>query len=847
MPTSPPCSPRRRVLHERTPSERNRLQIRPVPYSPPRLCSEDHPPVSPSRSLSNVAQDWLSFSNRQQQEDHGKRASVFLAPGLHDPLQSHPVHDNSVVPTVGAGGDFLRLPLGTPPDAAIRGPSPSTSSLEAATPPNWTSLYESPARAFPPPPGPLDSSSASSSPSPSPRRRASKVVAVNLDKTFSLLPQSNFHPSATTSSGPQPCSPSAPAASSDHSRSNLFGSGLPSLPRTPFCKQPLSSGSLDAKVPNPNLPSSRDHRLLRRVHTRTVDQDSRPFFHQGLPTLNEDSPRSSSIGVRHLQKQSRYSSYSLSTASETSNYKTYASPATVANSADTDVDTLPPAWSPSDADVTGGSSAARSFQHQQHSVLSDAEPNYVVLHDSSSASSAVVGKGPRLRLEYSRESLLVPPLRPTARSLINRSDRSTSGSRYSIRTASLASFSSSVVEDATSFILAGAPTVHMPRSIFKRSASRRTFNTKALEPQWPKSQQHQLIATEREGANTSAPCSVAPARSPLAVHLSKLAPILDLAHARSARIAREASEPPHVAHRVLRRDPNGTAARLVRDHDEHGDGLADLERLHHRPSRSRLYSLLSSHASDRNIWSSCSSQSTNLRSSIPAWARVYYGSGEHRFLAAQPSADSLRSQYKHRSQGSFLRSQPPNEPAEILQASSRTHHQDAASSQQYFPGMGGDVDNEITRHQPVSIARTAKKQTSSIWSPHLRQDRRAKPSNFWEAQSAEWSGDGATQAYSRMQPIFFIAGFVFPFAWMFASFLPIAPRPIFEVAEVHSTSRVDREKEAQQQVHESPDVHRYGRARWWRNLNRAMSIVGLIVIGAIIALVVTGSKQQWTL
>jgi hypothetical protein len=43
------------------------------------------------------------------------------------------------------------------------------------------------------------------------------------------------------------------------------------------------------------------------------------------------------------------------------------------------------------------------------------------------------------------------------------------------------------------------------------------------------------------------------------------------------------------------------------------------------------------------------------------------------------------------------------------------------------------------------------------------------------------------------------------------------------------------------------DETRYESARWWRNLNRVMSVVGLLIIGAIIALVVVGVRQGWTL
>jgi hypothetical protein len=42
------------------------------------------------------------------------------------------------------------------------------------------------------------------------------------------------------------------------------------------------------------------------------------------------------------------------------------------------------------------------------------------------------------------------------------------------------------------------------------------------------------------------------------------------------------------------------------------------------------------------------------------------------------------------------------------------------------------------------------------------------------------------------------------------------------------------------------DERRYNSAKWWRNLNRVMSIVGLLVIGAIVALAVVGVKQRWS-
>ena len=43
----------------------------------------------------------------------------------------------------------------------------------------------------------------------------------------------------------------------------------------------------------------------------------------------------------------------------------------------------------------------------------------------------------------------------------------------------------------------------------------------------------------------------------------------------------------------------------------------------------------------------------------------------------------------------------------------------------------------------------------------------------------------------------------------------------------------------------SIDDTRYQNARWWRNLNRVMSVIGLLILGTIITLVVVGTQQGW--
>lgn len=63
--------------------------------------------------------------------------------------------------------------------------------------------------------------------------------------------------------------------------------------------------------------------------------------------------------------------------------------------------------------------------------------------------------------------------------------------------------------------------------------------------------------------------------------------------------------------------------------------------------------------------------------------------------------------------------------------------------------------------------------------------------------------------------------------------------------ERHGTSHFDMQHDPSYRMM-IIDEARYHSARWWRNLNRGMSVVGILVIGAVIALIVLGVRQQWT-
>lgn len=79
---------------------------------------------------------------------------------------------------------------------------------------------------------------------------------------------------------------------------------------------------------------------------------------------------------------------------------------------------------------------------------------------------------------------------------------------------------------------------------------------------------------------------------------------------------------------------------------------------------------------------------------------------------------------------------------------------------------------------------------------------------------------------------------------MIAAFLPLPPKPHIDVLEHHNNSHLDPRYEASR-IMLTLDEVRYNSARWWRNLNRGMSVFGLLLISAAIALIVVGVRQQW--
>jgi hypothetical protein len=204
---------------------------------------------------------------------------------------------------------------------------------------------------------------------------------------------------------------------------------------------------------------------------------------------------------------------------------------------------------------------------------------------------------------------------------------------------------------------------------------------------------------------------------------------------------------------------------MVRDQDEHGDGLTDLEAISPKPSKSGLSAFFSSTDSGRNLHSSGStSRANSLKGSLPDWARVYYGSGERRLLS---SASIAESDHSRPGSSALHGTGSPNTdhyPLHMYSARRRANQVNPGMEERPFSDTAEmDINVAPQQDQDYRLFRSIKRKTSSIWSPHLRTDRRASRYSMWEPPSVTWTDDSGMLGRRNAQVVLFIVGFVFPF------------------------------------------------------------------------------------
>ncbi|KAF1844570.1 uncharacterized protein K460DRAFT_376228 [Cucurbitaria berberidis CBS 394.84] len=238
-------------------------------------------------------------------------------------------------------------------------------------------------------------------------------------------------------------------------------------------------------------------------------------------------------------------------------------------------------------------------------------------------------------------------------------------------------------------------------------------------------------------------------------------------------------------------------------------------------------------ATDSRPGSAHSDISTFIHNAIPAWARVYYQRGE-RISGGAPESESTGSIRLGTSHSG--RSNTPSEanfPLSIYRPRNRPRNRvsqpDTLSLSDEIQHIDGDVYVLGPNMHPLSGYST----------PHLRTDRRGQTRySAWKAPSLDSDLNRTLFGRQNRQILLFCLGFIFPLAWIIASFLPLPLDPNL----ASTPSQADIEQQFAQQFGPTDDKA-FQKATWWRNLNRIMSGIGTLLIGLIIALSILASRM----
>ncbi|TGJ87348.1 hypothetical protein E0Z10_g1373 [Xylaria hypoxylon] len=855
--TSSSSHSQRTPLHEKTSSERNKLQIRLVPYTPPKIEAEEarSHATDPETARSNITFQKANDRTSSNSTLFGRER--FIGSALSSPSSS----SSPIVSSTWVEGKGVSESSGTehpapPPPAVLR--ASHSSFIRRVNAP--TQLLH----------GQRDNKqSLSSTPTKSATRR-DRFINVNSDKTFSLSKSSTTrvstgsestaksYPNSNTSFFSSHEETSFDAPTDDHP-SSLFSL----LPERSVSPSSSTASATPSKLNEDHITSSPwNYRMiggLRKV-AKTPESKAKgkekELVTTRLPALPETAattrvPEASSPLASITSFVTEHSDATVE--EETTNYEIIdrSSP----HFLDSDSIDEPPSSSSSNYQLLGGhSSAPRSFDSSPtrgQAVLDTPGSKNFIVHDSSYPASEQVSletpgsrnfivhgnvtpspsvypitRVPRnqtsfdsfrrqVRETYSQESLVIPPLRPHKRSssenlYLKRASRETPHGRSN----SYSSISSVLTQDSGPNVV---PLAHTPST---SSVRRALWAGRSGAPPQIRMDMHQwsaqlsTVMSEYEGSDRG----------------SRITSLGSSGERAFMRGARELPSPP---------------VPTIRDHDEHGDGLADLQEMHqlqNKSSRTRL-GFLSRQSSDRSLRSSTSSRTGSFTAnSLPTWARLYYGSGERRWLAS-PSAIYEGDDNQPPSSWVPRGSPPPEQFRQDIRNPRRRPREAYSDSPQTIlpetaPAGVGDI-----RQGP-------KKKTSSVWSPHLRPDHRNSRYSLWQPPSATWSAESRIFGRRNIQVVLFVLGFIFPFAWMIAALLPLPNNPYFNMEELgksttHFQMPDDTGPESFYRRVATVDDLRYQSARWWRNLNRYMSIIGLLIIGAVVALIVVGIRQGW--
>jgi hypothetical protein len=137
-----------------------------------------------------------------------------------------------------------------------------------------------------------------------------------------------------------------------------------------------------------------------------------------------------------------------------------------------------------------------------------------------------------------------------------------------------------------------------------------------------------------------------------------------------------------------------------------------------------------------------------------------------------------------------------------------------------------------------------KDRLSDFTIPHLAPTRRTSNRlSAWRPPSFVESLDTLVRSRCNRQILLFCLGFICPLLWMLAAVLPLPKKPSAQQDLEKSVGGSEESIKMAMMKHEAGEAERIWReekqwmkARWWRTLNRIMSVIGVLVIAAVVSI-----------
>ena len=155
--------------------------------------------------------------------------------------------------------------------------------------------------------------------------------------------------------------------------------------------------------------------------------------------------------------------------------------------------------------------------------------------------------------------------------------------------------------------------------------------------------------------------------------------------------------------------------------------------------------------------------------------------------------------------------------------------------------------NEMTFPRPMTKDRLS---DFGIHNPHLAPtNRHSNRLSMWRAPSFVESLDTLWRSRCNRQILLFALGFIFPPFWMLGAMLPIPKKPLTAAeyekqrAAMGEPGMSEEDLQTAMMKHEAGDAEKRWReekawlkGRWWRWLNRVMSVIGVLVVAAVVSI-----------